>query len=78
MSWGGDRYALLLLHLKMRLAKPAQMVSDSPRSMIKGVFFLKRKITFNHSGSGAGTLCCQTPGDSGFLFSPLQNKDRRG
>lgn len=57
LGWG--QACPLTLHLKARLAKPP-VVSDSPRSMIKGFFFLKRKITFNHSVSGDGTLLSNT------------------
>lgn len=43
-----------------RPGKSARMVSDSPRRMIKGFFFLERKITSNHSVSGVRTFCCET------------------
>lgn len=77
MSWGEDRYALLLLHLKTRLAKPAQMVSDSLKSTTKGVFILKRKITFNQ-GQELGLSVVKHLETLASFFPPLQSKDRRG
>lgn len=54
VSWGADKDALSLFHLKTSLGKSAQMVSESPRSVIKGSFFLKEKsLLFTQ---------CQEPG----------------
>lgn len=62
---------------KTRLEKSARMVSVSPRSMIKGFFFLKRKITFNHSVSEAGTFCCEATRAPASFAPPVEPGRRR-